>query len=542
MHINFQSVIAMLCTSVGITVSSCINVDKTLGEDLIPDNQLYNIYSVTFPIDDIRQEMADSLSAYSMYKFTFGAVRDDAFGLTTRTAAFTLVPVFNELDFGKPGTQVFRQFHFSAVSDSISYANSSQEHILQNINVYELTKPIDQTKVAPEISWSGERITDGIPVYNGSDSLSFDFSRAFGEKYMQITEDDLDTISDYTKKFPGIVISTDAPVGNGGRINMFKLPISIASYYITGSTAELKFTAEYDDRGPIDTTFLFYLGPLDFYNLKGVTSSNVTSQPQIAYDMTTHESKAMAGKVTTKAMLEGGRGLKPVIKAASLRDKILAEISKYTDNPNSVVINKASLILPFEFPEDYTEMYKYPVMISPTCRIETDTTTTYAGLTDSSASDENQGDINRSLCQYAPDISHHIQEMIKVSDDKKISNYDIWLLAMANETIAAESSTSSSDQDEYLQSLMYANYYNSMYNGYGYGGYGYGYGSYGNYYNNYYNYLTLQSLYSSANSSSTSSTQTVSMMDYHRYYKAIFNGPDSDNPPMFRLVFAVPKK
>ena len=86
-----------------------------------------------------------------------------------------------------------------------------------------------------------------------------------------------------------------------------------------------------------------------------------------------------------------------------------------------------------------------------------------------------------------------------------------------------------------------------MYNGYGYGGYGYGgYGGYGSYgynslYNNYYNYGLLQSMYSTTSSSSYSTTKQ-SMMDNHRYYKAIFNGPKAEkNVPMFRIVYAIPK-
>ena len=190
----------------GIACSSCINVDKTLGESMIPDSQMYDIYSAEFPIEDIDQEMADSLSGYSMYKFTFGALRDETFGLTTRTAAFTLVPVNDTLDFGKNAT--FRQFHLSAVSDSTSYADPSQQYILQNVNVYELDKAIDYTKLYPEISYTKKRITDGIPVYNGQDSLAFDFSREFGEKYMSITNADMDTITAYTSRFPGIVLTT----------------------------------------------------------------------------------------------------------------------------------------------------------------------------------------------------------------------------------------------------------------------------------------------------------------------------------------------
>lgn len=518
--------------------SSCVNEDKSLGESLIPDARQYDIYTASFPIEDMRQEMADSLSAYSMYRFTVGAVRDEAFGLTTRSAAFTLVPINDTLDFGT--NTKFRQFHFSAVADTLSYADASQQYILQNINVYELDKPIDYTKVYPTVSHSGKRITDGIPVYNGSDSLSFNFSREFGEKYLKIRKEDLDTMPDYTKKFPGILLTVDEPAGNSGRINMFRLPLDVQSGYIYGSFAELKFTADYGDRKQVDTSFTFYFGPVQMYDLSGVTTTSVTTQTQIAFDMTTHESKGMAGRVDKTAYLEGGRGLKPVISAEGLRTLALDEISKHTDKPESAVISKATLILPFEFPEDYTEIYKYPTMISPTCLIVTDTTMTFAGITDSSASDEDQGDINRSTCRYTPDISHHIQELIKISDEKKIHDYDIWILAMATEVVSNAQASTSSDMDDYYQNLMYANYYNSMYGGYG----GYGYGGYGysSYYNNnYYNYMMLQSLYSSS-SSSSSTTKKSTMMDFHRYYKAVFHGPGAEKDvPMFKITYAVPK-
>ena len=525
----------------GVLCSSCINKDQSLGESMIPDNQMYNIYTAEFPIEDIEQEMADSLSRYSMYKFTFGAVKDETFGLTTRTAAFTLVPVNDTLDFGKNAR--FRQFHLSAVSDSVSYADPSQAYILQNVNVYELEKPLDYTKLNPELIYTRRRITDGVPVYTGTDSLSIDFSREFGEKYMTITNADLDTITNYKKRFPGIVISTDEPTGLGGRINMFRLPIAVSDGSIYGSYAELKITADYGSRTAVDTSFLFYLGPLQLYDLAGVTSTSVTSQTQIAYDQTTHSSKSLAGKANEKVLMEGGCGLKPVIKARPLREKILEIISKYSDDPKSAVVSKATIELPFEFPDDYTSMFQFPVAVSPTCRIATDTSVTFAGITDSSVSDENQGDINRSKCEYAPDITHHIQEMIKLKDDSKIDNYDIWLLAMANETVASSSSSNSSYNDDYYQQLMYYNYYNSMYNGYGYGGYG-GYGNYGysSLYNNYYNYAMLQSMYSSSSSSSSGSTTETSMMDNHRYYRAVLNGPGAEkNRPMFRITFAVPK-
>ena len=529
-----------LGAAAGLMCGSCVNVNKSLGESMIPDSQMYDIYTAEFPIEDIEQEMADSLSSFSMYKFTFGAIRDEAFGLTTKEASFTLVPVSDTLDFGKNAK--FRQFHLSAVADSTSYADLSQEYILQSVNVYELDKALDYTKLSPEVSYSKKRITDGIPVYNGKDSLSFNFSKEFGEKYMKIQTSDLDTLPNYTKKFPGIVITTDTPAGNGGRINMFRLPIAVNKGTIYGSYAELKFTADYGDRKQVDTSFIFYLGPMSIYDLGGVTSTSVTTYPQAAFDQTVHSSKSLEGKADKTFVMEGGRGIKPVIKAKPIRDKVLEIVSQKTDAPSGVVISKATLVMPFEFPDNYIDMYMYPAYISPTCRIKTDKSLTFASITDSSVSDENQGDINRSLCQYAPDVTHHLQAMLKLTDESKIENYDIWFLAMARETVATASSSSSSSYDsDYYQQLMYYNYYNSMYNGYGYGGYG-GYGNYG-YGNNYYNYMMLQQMYaaSASSSSSASTTTKQTMMDSHRYYKAVFNGPGAERKPIFKFTYAVPK-
>ena len=84
---------------------------------------------------------------------------------------------------------------------------------------------------------------------------------------------------------------------------------------------------------------------------------------------------------------------------------------------------------------------------------------------------------------YAPDISHHVQEILRLDRndedfETKIQNYDIRFLIMFSEVATGESTTGYND---YYQNLLYNSYYNSMmYDPYGYG-YGYGYGGYGGY-------------------------------------------------------------
>ena len=357
---------------------------------------------------------------------------------------------------------------------------------------------------------------------------------------MQITQADLDDIDTYRKNFPGIYISVDEPVGEGGRINMFKVPIDVANGSIYGSYAALRFQADYGTRTQVDTSFLFYIGPVEKYDMSSVTSTSVNDYPQVAYDLATHESKSMEGKATDILWFEGGQGLKPVVRAKAIKDKLSSLVSQHGD-ASQIIVSKATIELPFEFPEDYQDMRLYPTTLSPTCRIVSDDgTTTFAGITDASVSTENQGNVNRSTLMYAPDLSHHIQSLLRLTDESKISNYDIWFLAMADEVVTTtSSSSSSSDLSDYYQQLAYMSYYNNMYGGYGgygYGGYGYGSYGYGSNYYNYYNYMMLANMYSS----STTTTSTQSMMDFHRFYRAPLNGPASARGPKLRVTYAIP--
>lgn len=522
---------------------SCVKTNLELGGSLVPTGQTYKLYTVEIPIEDISMRMADSLSGYSSTRVTIGAIKDSDYGLTTRASAFALIPMHDTLDFGK--NPVFKSFHFSLGRDSLSFVSPYQEHIIQNVNVYELADALkDSTNFDcnSTIPHKSARITKGSPIYNGGDSLSFNFSSEFGKKYMTITQSDLENYSQYIKKFPGIYLETSNPLGNGGRINMFNLQLSYnSSYgYITGNYAKLSFSGEYDGARK-DSSFYFYYGATKFYDIDSLLSKSGTgSFPEYALNLTSQSTRSKAGKAGDEILVEGGGGLKPCISAKSLKKLVEAAIVAKGGDPKTAVINKASLIFPFEFPKDYTEMNIWPYRLSPTCRLKYSTSTSFMGLTDSSSSTENQGDVNRSTLEYAPDITYHIQELLKIDDSDKSSSgakyldngsYDVWLLIMANE-VTTTTNSSSSEMSEYYQYLAYQNYYNSMYGG-GYGG-GSGYGSY---YSNYYNYQMLAAY---ANSSSSTTTTSVKL-DKDRFYKAKLNGPaNSGRKPTLKLVFAIP--
>ena len=547
----FAFVAACLCCL------SCVSVNDRLGGSLIPIEQTYSIFSNdSLYLKEIYVKMADSLSGFSQNRITVGAIRDKEYGLTTRSAAFALVPMVEDYESTDPlfgSDPVFKSFHFAAAADSGSVAASEQASILQNIYVYPLEKAIDATKdydTNSSVPHSNDIITEGIPVYGCGDSLSFNFTKEFGEKYLSITRSDLKDMKTFTSKFPGIFIETEKPKNLGGRIDIFQLQLSYDSQFnsIGGNYAELKYSAKFNGERK-DTSMYFYYGPTKLFKLDSLFQSSATGEfPQYSLNMTGHETRKATGPAKDKILIEGGGGLKPMIPAKYLKKLAEDEIIKSGGRPDKVVINKATLVFPFEFPADYKEVDDlWPDILSPTCKIRIDDKrVTFMGLTDSSSSTENQGDINRSRFIFAPDITYHLQELLKIDESKPDSEkmkklnrgeYDIWLLIMHNEIITT-TTEGDSDMSEYYNYLAYQSYYNSMYGGYGgYGGYGYG--GYNDYYTNYYSYMMMAQY---AGQSQTSQSISV-QLDKDRYYKAVLNGPEYPTVglrPRLEITYSLP--
>ena len=535
---------------------SCIDMDNTLGGNFVPAAETYTFHTAEFPLEGISMQMADNLSGYSDSRITLGAIRDPEYGLTTRASAFSLVPLYmDELVIGK--NPVFQSFHFAASRDTLSVQRKDQQNILQKVFVYELAAALDPDTDADcntGIAHLDTPISRGTPVYGGTDSLSFNFTREFGEKYLKITPDDIKDMKTYLSKFPGIYLETDIPDGEGGRINMLDLQMSYdkQNKVVDGNIATLFYSAEFDGVRK-DTTLSFYFGPPEFFDLDSLfkaygTNGNTGTFPQYALNVTGQDTRDRTGDAQDKIWIEGGGGLKPVISARSLKRQVEAAIVAAGGDPRDAVINKASLVFPFEFPEDYEDMVFWPYRLSPTCRVVTDDATAFVGISDSASSSENQGDIDRSLLTYSPDITFHMQEILKVDESQpdktntkylNAGNLDIWLLVMAKEKVTNVSATSEETQ-QMLDYYAYNSYYNDGFygGGYGYGGYGgYGYGGYG--YNNYYTYAMYAA---QARQVQTSTSQSV-MLDRDRFYCATLNGPQSTaKVPMLKLTFAIPNE
>ena len=186
-------------------------------------------------------------------------------------------------------------------------------------------------------------------------------------------------------------------------------------------------------------------------------------------------------------------------------------------------------------------MCKLRGRLGPTCRIrQSGARVTCMGLTDSSSSEENQGNRDLSNLSFTPDITYHAQELIGMDDDNaslRDGSYDIWLLIMHNDLVTTTSG-GNNDLSDYYQYLAYQSYMSNMYGGYG----GYGYGGYGGYgYNNYYNYAMLAQMYGQ----STTSTSSQTNLDRDRYYCCRLYGPaaaEESLRPTLSFTYSIPNK
>jgi len=527
-----------LFIAASICCVSCVSSSFDIGGNFIPKDQTFTPHFLSIDLDQVNQKLLDSLSGYSSKNITIGAIRDNEFGLTTRTSAFTLVPLRDTADMGT--NPVFKSFYLSLPKDSTSVADRQQQSILQTVNVFELAEKLDNSKIFDingKVSHGNKLICKSCPIINGTDSLCIDFTEEFGNKYINALKNNFYTdmtLDEYLDEVPGVYLEVAAPSGFGGRINTFSIQMQYDSDYgyLDAGYATLSYSAEWDGERK-DTTLLFYCSPTYKFTMDSLFNTYSSgSYPQSCLNLTGNEKYRDKQKPAEEfILLEGGGGVKPCLSAKYLAEKVYSEISDAGYDPDKVSIIRASLSFPFVFPEDYQDMFLFPDVLSPTCRISTDTSAVFWSITDSSDSEEDQGDIDRYTLRYSPDITYHLQQLLKFrknsqTDKLASGNYDVWFLPMRYEQTTTD--TSDDELAQYYQELAYQSYYQSMYGG-SYGG--------SDSYTNYYNYMMMAQYASSSTSTSTEKT-----LDKDSFYCAKLFGPSNpniDKRPKLELTFVI---
>lgn len=401
-----------LSLSVFIT-ASCIDIDKTAGDGFVPSDQLLGVSVKEFDLP-VQMKKSDSLQSMYTGAIIVGAYKDDLFGLTTSGGAFRIIPQKDSNDFGNaPAANYFRM--------SIQFAdnivlNENESSIPQNIFIYKLREDLDTLKFynnsLDASAFDPAPLNPGGTVYFGGDTLSIDLSVDYANYLLTANAEERDSLEIFFKKFKGLYIATEPLPGSqmGGRFNIIK-PEDI---YMT-----LSYHHVDDSIDKQDSLLLYYVS---------------ASEPNI--NLFSHSSGALATtQPTEKLYVEGIAGIKPFIDMSQLRGNMAQWATANNFPLERVVIAKAELIFPYEFPSNYVTMGQFPTQLFIATRT---TGESYDGLyyellPEISHLDGN-GNINRSQSAYNLNITSYLQKVLgnKFTKRRDLEAYIMPVMSTSN--------------------------------------------------------------------------------------------------------------
>jgi len=412
---QFRNTIVLAFAAIFMAVS-CITVDKSIGEGLIPEDQDIPVFTAELDLP-VQIKSAQPLQGLSSSEAVFGTIRTPENGLVQFATAADFRPNLTGWNFGKDA--VVKEVYFLANISEIFVPEDDQAGIPQIITLHRTYKNIDTATVFnndfTEADYDPEPVNLSETVYFGGDSLKVILKNSFGEEILTATQAERDTMSLFMKRFKGLLIKASAPEEGiyGGRENF--LNFGSGTIYIS-----VNFQPTWSE-GLVrkDTLFALTYGNNTCLNLS--TYESVSLQTDNPGDVLN---------------FEGAAGNKPYISKTALKKVIDEWIKKEGLEGKTVIIAKGSLVFPFEIPEDM-DMTKYPPTIYP-CNREYDTTyhaNVFYPVIDVNTGGYSIGNMNRSLKEYKMDIPSIIQDFVS----KDISELDdlthnLWVMPIKSTT------------------------------------------------------------------------------------------------------------
>ncbi|MDR1553472.1 MAG: DUF4270 domain-containing protein [Prevotellaceae bacterium] len=230
----FLSILAMF-------FASCTDVDKTIGVDMIPDDEQFMLVTDTL-YPSVYNVTLDSVMTINLQYNSFGSYYDPIFGTTTAGMAFQMAPTSDSVNFGTAHTVD------SVVLNIVVTNRTGEDSYDQTLKVYELNKQIYYDSVYYPVIDINSMINP-VPLatvqyvrtpqdrWETSDTLNIRLDNSIGEKLVSAPANVMlyDSISLFYEYFNGLYITAeDVTSGNTGRMNripLSTLDISMAVYY-----------------------------------------------------------------------------------------------------------------------------------------------------------------------------------------------------------------------------------------------------------------------------------------------------------------------
>ena len=245
-----NSIIIIMVSMLVLSLASCTNVDKTIGIDMIPDDeQIVIVTDTLYPA--IYNVTLDSVMPINLQYNSFGSYFDPIFGTTTAGFTFQLHPIFDTVNFGTTHTVD------SVVLSMVIGSRTGEDNYQQTLKVYELNKPIYYDSVYyPCLNMN--TMHDPTPVgtkqykrnpkdrWDVSDTIRISLNKSLGDKLIAAPKEvlSMDSLKLFYQYFKGLHIITDeVTTGSTGRIN--QIPVS---------TSDLSLTVYYKRNGKDTST------------------------------------------------------------------------------------------------------------------------------------------------------------------------------------------------------------------------------------------------------------------------------------------------
>ncbi len=391
---------------------SCVENDRTMGDDLVSDDFILKVHTATFDIP-VTNKVSDSVKSVNSSSLLVGYITDPVYGTVISNAASYIIPYSQETDFGK--NPKFNSGYISLSIDSTYFLDDNQEGIHQRLNIYKLTSVMDtcdgfNTSIV-EGRYDPVPITTSQPVIYESGSIKINITEEFGKELLTATKEDFEDFDLFIEKFPGFYITVDPPTGNqeGGRMNYLNLG---------SSTLYVNYTLNNEDKGiaDLDTTEAFAFGYYSAFNNFRTSSKHLENSNEDADILYT----------------ESLSGIKPHISAISLKEIFDEWMEAEGIKDEVIILSRAELIFPYESPTDYDLFnkehpeYIYAFTNTPWA---TDSTRFMVPVNDANYN-SNIGAIDRAHMNYSMDITSHIQDIIMEDTENIDASYDLWIAPM----------------------------------------------------------------------------------------------------------------
>lgn len=405
---QFKHRIVLAVVAIFMAVS-CITVDKTLGEDLISDNQNLPVYTAEIDLP-VQVKSSSPIQGLTTGECLFGAIKTKEYGLVQFSSAADICPNMKGWDFGKD--PVVKEIYFLAPISSTYCVDDKQAGVPQQVTLHRTYKRVDTTTLYNNsftaADYDPEPLNAAEYLYFGGDSIKIMLKNSYAEEILSSTTAERDSLNLFAHKMKGLLLKTSTPEDGiyGGRENTLS--------FGTGSVhLAVNFQPTWEEGlSRKDTIFTLSWG----YNY----SINISE----------YESGALETETPGDILdIEGCAGVKPYISHTALKDAIDNWKKEMGFTNENILIAKGELVFPFEIPEDF-DMTKYPSNLYP-CNYVIDTTYNskfFNTLGDINVSGYNIGAINRSLCEYAMDIPTYIQHFVSKDKSELNDTYDMWLM------------------------------------------------------------------------------------------------------------------